>query len=224
MLWYNIFEEINMKRILCYGDSNTWGYISGSDHLRYNSNERWPKLLQKKLGQSFEIIEEGLNSRTLFSNDDRPGKEGRNGFTYLKPCMDSHDKFDTIIIMLGTNELKSTFNNTAEDIVNMIDKYVNFIKNYKSQIDKTCPGIIISGLPIVQEDTTYSKKDNKYKGATQKSIKLNNLLEKYCKDNLVPYINNDDLTVGIDGVHLTKESHISLANRLSKVLTNNLII
>lgn len=210
-----------MKRILCYGDSNTWGYISGSDHLRYNSNERWPKLLQKKLGQSFEIIEEGLNSRTLFSNDDRPGKEGRNGFTYLKPCMDSHDKFDTIIIMLGTNELKSTFNNTAEDIVNMIDKYVNFIKNYKSQIDKTCPGIIISGLPIVQEDTAYSKKDNKYKGATQKSIELNNLLEKYCQDNLLTYINNDDLTVGIDGVHLTKESHISLANRLSKVLTNN---
>lgn len=212
-----------MKRILCYGDSNTWGYISGSDHLRYNSNERWPKLLQKKLGQSFEIIEEGLNSRTLFSNDDRPGKEGRNGFTYLKPCMDSHDKFDTIIIMLGTNELKSTFNNTAEDIVNMIDKYVNFIKNYKSQIDKTCPSIIISGLPIVQEDTAYSKKDNKYKGATQKSIELNNLLEKYCQDNLLTYINNNDLTVGIDGVHLTKESHISLANRLSKVLTNDLI-
>ena len=22
-------------RILCYGDSNTWGYISGSDHKRY---------------------------------------------------------------------------------------------------------------------------------------------------------------------------------------------
>lgn len=212
-----------MKRILCYGDSNTWGYISGSDHLRYNSNERWTKLLQKKLGQSFEIIEEGLNSRTLFSNDDRPGKEGRNGFTYLKPCMDSHDKFDTIIIMLGTNELKSTFNNTAEDIVQMIDKYVDFVKNYKSQIDKTCPNIIISGLPIVQEDTSYSKKDNKYKGATQKSIELNNLLEKYCQDNLLTYINNDDLTVGIDGVHLTKESHISLANRLSKVLTNDLI-
>ena len=137
--------------------------------------------------------------------------------------MDSHDKFDTIIIMLGTNELKFTFNNAAEDIVNMIDKYVNFINNYKSQIDKTCPGIIISGLPIVQEDTAYSKKDNKYKGATQKSIELNNLLEKYCQDNLLTYINNDDLTVGIDGVHLTKESHISLANRLSKVLTNDLI-
>ena len=24
-------------RILCYGDSNTWGYISGSNHLRYGN-------------------------------------------------------------------------------------------------------------------------------------------------------------------------------------------
>lgn len=55
-------EEI---RILCYGDSNTWGYISGSDHQRYGNNERWTKILAKLLGNSFEVIEEGLNSRTL---------------------------------------------------------------------------------------------------------------------------------------------------------------
>jgi lysophospholipase L1-like esterase len=110
-----------MKRILCYGDSNTWGYISGSDHLRYNSNERWTKLLQKKLGQSFEIIEEGLNSRTLFSNDDRPGKEGRNGFTYLKPCMDSHDKFDTIIIMLGTNDRSKPVEEVMQKYTEILD-------------------------------------------------------------------------------------------------------
>ena len=206
-----------MKRILCYGDSNTWGYISGSDHLRYNENERWTKLLQKNLGPDFEIIEEGLNSRTLFSNDERPGREGRSGFAYLKPCMDTHDKFDTIIVMLGTNELKYALNNTAEDIVQMIDKYVCFIKNYKSQIDKSHPDIIISGTPIVQENTEYSQKDNKYKGATQKSIELNILLEKYCKDNLLTYVNNGDLAVGLDGVHLTKESHIILASRISKI-------
>ncbi len=24
-------------KILCYGDSNTWGYISGSNHQRYGN-------------------------------------------------------------------------------------------------------------------------------------------------------------------------------------------
>lgn len=73
------------KRILCYGDSNTWGYISGSDHQRYGKEERWTKLLAKLLGNQFEVIEEGLNSRTLISNDPRPGKEGKNGAEYLIP-------------------------------------------------------------------------------------------------------------------------------------------
>ncbi len=210
-----------MKRILCYGDSNTWGYISGTDHQRYNENQRWTKLLQNQLGKNnFEIIEEGLNSRTLFSDDNRPGKEGRNGYTYLKPCLDTHDKVDIVILMLGTNELKNEFNNSAKDIVEMIDKYIKFIKNNKSQIDKSVPQIIISGLPIVNEQTTYCKANDKYKGASGKSQELNSLYEKYCKENNIIYINNNDLQTGIDGVHLTLESHRLLADRLSKILIN----
>ncbi len=209
-----------MKRVLCYGDSNTWGYISGTDHQRYDENHRWTKLLQKKLGQDFEIIEEGLNSRTLFSDDMRPGKEGRNGFTYLKPCLDTHDKIDVVVLMLGTNELKNEFNNSAEDIVEMIDKYVKFIKSNKSQIDKSTPEIVISGLPTVKEKTAYCKANDKYKGAEAKSEKLNMLYEKYCQENSIYYINNNDLETGIDGVHLTAESHRLLAARLAKLLTN----
>ena len=206
-----------MKRILCYGDSNTWGYISGTDHLRYGSNERWTKLLQQKLGPNFEVIEEGLNSRTLCSDDNRPGKEGRNGFTYLKPCMDSHDKIDYIVIMLGTNELKCGFNNSAEEIVEMMKKYVEFILNYKSQIDGTHPEIIISCPPLVKEDKSASRSENKYLGAEEKSIKLNNLLFEFCKSHSLTFIDNNDLSVGIDGVHLTKESHSALAQRLAEL-------
>ena len=45
-----------MKSILCYGDSNTWGFISGSDHMRYGDTERWPKVLANLLGDKYEII------------------------------------------------------------------------------------------------------------------------------------------------------------------------
>ncbi len=207
-----------MKRILCYGDSNTWGYISGSDHKRYDENQRWTKLLQKQLGENFEVIEEGLNSRTLFSDDDRPGKEGRNGYTYLKPCLETHDKIDIIILMLGTNELQNRYNNSAEDVVAMIDKYVKFIKNYKSKIDKSTPQIIISGLPIINEQAPYCKNNDKYKGAGEKSKDLNLLYEKYCKENNIPFMNNRDLQTGIDGVHLTLESHNLLSKKLAKLL------
>ena len=71
------------KRILCFGDSYTWGYVPGTDHERFPEDVRFPKVLQKLLGENFEIIEEGLNSRTLINEDGRPGKEGRNGSQYI---------------------------------------------------------------------------------------------------------------------------------------------
>lgn len=100
---------MDVIRVLCYGDSNTWGYISGSDHLRYGSDKRWTRLLAKSLGNGFEVIEEGLNSRTLISDDLRPGKKGKNGYEYLIPCLDTHDPVDLVVLMLGTNELKKTY-------------------------------------------------------------------------------------------------------------------
>ena len=125
---------MNKKRILCFGDSNTWGYIPNTNYLRFSEEERFPKVLQKILGSNFEIIEEGLNSRTLVSEDTRPNKQGRNGSSYLIPCLDSHDPLDLVILMLGTNELKEVFQNSAQQIGNLLEEhFVKIILNRKSQ-------------------------------------------------------------------------------------------
>ena len=39
----------NDKTILCYGDSNTWGY-SPATQDRYARDERWTGVLRQKLG------------------------------------------------------------------------------------------------------------------------------------------------------------------------------
>jgi len=202
-------------RILCYGDSNTWGYISGTDHQRYDNKERWPKLLQKKLGDDYEIIEEGLNSRTLFTDDTRPGKEGRIGFEYLKPCLYTHDKVDIIILMLGTNELKDSFNNSADNISKMLDKFISYITSFKSQIDGSSPALILSGIPPIGENIVFDNAANpKYKNAYSKAQELIKLCKKYNnQDNLI-YVDNSDLKTGIDCIHITKESHAILAEKL----------
>lgn len=203
-----------MIRILCYGDSNTWGYIPGTDHQRYNENERWTKLLQSYLGKKFEIIEEGLNSRTFFSEDKRPGKEGKSGFNYLKPCLETHDKIDIVVLMLGTNELKFAYNNSPAEIVSMLDKFVKFINNFKSQIDKKNSKLIISGIPLVKENEINKQSTDKYYGAPEKSKILCNFYREYCLKNKILYIDNTDLSVGIDGIHLTKEGHRELAEKV----------
>lgn len=209
-----------MKRVLCYGDSNTWGYISGTDHQRYGENERWTRLLQKILGDEFEIIEEGLNSRTLFTEDTRPGKDGRKGYDYLKPCMLSHDKIDIVILMLGTNELKDSFENSAIEIVSMLDKFVDFILNFKSQIDGSSPKLILCGVPPISE-CAGEESCGKYKNAVGKCRELIKLCDKYFEYKNLIYVKNDDLNVGIDSVHLTKESHSVLSQKLAMVIKDN---
>ena len=202
-------------RILCYGDSNTWGYIAGSDHQRYGLGERWTSILAELLGNKFEVIEEGLNSRTLTSNDTRPGKEGKNGYEYLIPCLDTHDPIDLVILMLGTNELKTTYNREVNEIGEIFEKYfVKTILNRKSQCKNTYPKLLIVVPPVVNEDVNYCKEDNKYLGASKKSKQLNEIYKAIAEKYNCYFLSNKEFETGIDGVHLTKESHKRLAEKL----------
>lgn len=202
-------------RILCYGDSNTWGYISGSDHQRYGNNERWTRILAKLLGDEFEVIEEGLNSRTLTSNDTRPGKEGKNGYEYLLPCLDTHDPIDLVVLMLGTNELKSAYNKTAKEIGELLEDYfVKIILSRKSQLQDSYPKLLIVTPPLVNEEAEYCKAGGKYVGAGSKAKELNNIYKNIAEKYNCYFSSNEGLETGIDGVHLTKESHKKLAEKL----------
>ncbi|MGB5733865.1 MAG: GDSL-type esterase/lipase family protein [Thiohalocapsa sp.] len=100
-----------MKSFLCYGDSNAWEMApmaTVTSATRYLPNERWPSVLRDKLGPDFSVIAEGLNGRTTVFDDPIDGAH-KNGRTYLLPCLESHAPLDLVIIMLGTNDLKSRF-------------------------------------------------------------------------------------------------------------------
>ena len=55
------------KRILCYGDSNTYGYIPTGG--RYDEHIRWPMRMGEVLGGDYAVIEEGFNGRTCVFDD-----------------------------------------------------------------------------------------------------------------------------------------------------------
>jgi lysophospholipase L1-like esterase len=92
-----------MRTVVCFGDSNTWGYIPGTEGDRFPREVRWPNQLQGLLGASWEVIAEGLGGRT--ATIERPDSEGRNGLPYLLPCLHSHAPVDAVVIFLGTNDV-----------------------------------------------------------------------------------------------------------------------
>jgi lysophospholipase L1-like esterase len=111
----------SVKRILCFGDSNTWGYIGRRDGLptaRYPRAQRWPGVLAAALPGA-EVIEEALSGRTTDTADaDMPqiGGVGMDGAAYLPAALASHLPLDLVIIALGINDTKAQFARTPERI------------------------------------------------------------------------------------------------------------
>ena len=142
------------KRIICFGDSNTWGY-NPLDGSRYDENTRWPMVLQNLLGDEYQIIEEGQNGRTIAHSD--PWEWGcKCGMDYILPMVESHKPFDLLIIMLGSNDLKAKFHLPAGDIAGSLQ---NMLMKTKSFLQYQCgiqPKILIVSPPYLGENLATS--------------------------------------------------------------------
>ena len=117
----------SVKRILCFGDSLTWGY-DPETRTRFPKDSRWPGVLQSLLGDGYEIIEEGQSGRTIATDD--PAEGEKNGLKYVLPCLESHTPFDLMIIMLGSNDLKRKFSYSSMDIAGEMQIFLEKVTSY----------------------------------------------------------------------------------------------
>ena len=96
-----------MKKILIYGDSNTWGdnFFLGK---RIDDDKQWANILQKKLESEYKVIQEGLPGRIAGNFDiEEPYKNGKDSFLSIYK---SHAPIDILIIALGSNDLQIKYN------------------------------------------------------------------------------------------------------------------
>ncbi len=200
-----------MKTILCYGDSNTWGF----DHEtqgRFPYGERWPNVMQKQLGNHFQVIEEGLNGRTTALDDpDDECPQAKNGKSYLIPCLRSHYPLDLVILMLGTNDLKANFFTTVEKIAENAGKLVKLARRELAGRQGYEPKILLVA-PMAVGKTIETSVFNKEFGG-QKSIapsmELADVLRKTAESLSCDFLNaaqiakpNED-----DAIHFSREGH-----------------
>jgi lysophospholipase L1-like esterase len=157
-----------VKNIVCFGDSNTWGYDPHSGG-RYPAQVRWPGALRLALGSSFYVIEEGLGGRTTVWDD--PVEPFRRGIDYLSPCLMSHAPLDLLILLLGTNDTKPRFSASAHDIGRGMERLVRL-----AQLSETGPGgqppqVLVIAPPHILplQGTPFSEE---FAGAEAKSLAL----------------------------------------------------
>jgi len=135
-----------MTTILCYGDSNTWGFDPASQ-ARLVPERRWPGVLRALLPPSCQVIEEGLCGRTTLQDD--PFEEGRNGLAYLVPCLASHQPIDLVVLMLGTNDVKSFFPYGAAAIAAGAGRLVEVIQGSGRGPSGLAPQVLLVAPPPV---------------------------------------------------------------------------
>ena len=115
------------KRVLCFGDSNTFGYAP--DGSRFADDMRWTGRLQERLGPGYTIIEEGYNGRTTIFDDPVEGGY-KSALQYLPPCVMSHNPLDLVLLMLGTNDTKERFSMNAFTISQCVEQLISQIERY----------------------------------------------------------------------------------------------
>lgn len=204
-----------MKNILCYGDSNTWGYTPGTC-VRYAPDVRWTGVVQKELGDEYHIIEEGLNARTSAYDD--PWEFWRNGRDYLPGCLISHKPLDLLVISLGTNDLKFTGAFGAAKGVDSLMALASMVQNKKESSLVFPEGLKILVIsPIRLGKDIDNQPGSVFCGKYEESTKFPEYFELFCKNRGAEFL--DASLYGepsdIDQVHMLPESHARLGKAVA---------
>ena len=215
------------KTILCYGDSNTYGYVPETG-LRYPRDVRYPGRLQILLGDEYIVIEEGCNGRTTVQED--PIDSWKNGLPYLRPCLNSHKPVDIVIMMLGSNDLKRRFCASPEDIAGGIREHLDTISDFMMLKQGFRPRVLLISPPLIDEGITQSVfSDNFDADAVDRSMKLaplyRSLADSFTESGRLQcdFLDAAQLIEpsAIDSLHLMPDAHRTLAEAVASWIAAN---
>jgi lysophospholipase L1-like esterase len=203
-----------MKTILCYGDSNTRGYIPNTGE-RFPRDVRWTGVLGRELGDEYEVIEEGLDGRTTVWDD--PIEGYKNGKTYLIPCLESQRPIDLVVMMLGTNELKMRFSLSAYDIAEGIRVLVDIVQKSESGPDGGPPKLLLLAPPPVARLTEFAEM---FEGAEAKSRRFAEHYLRVAEEQGCEFFDTSQVIVSsdVDGIHFEAGEHEKLGQAVADLV------
>lgn len=204
-----------MRRILCYGDSNTFGQ-NPQGGPRFDEIIRYPRALARLLGAGYEVIEEGFPGRTtVYETFVDPWVNGR---TYLYPCVASHLPLDLVVLMLGTNDLSVGVGVNAFYAAAGIQRLIRLIRQASQEWQQPCPEILVVSPPLIAKSSNSTMVGNvfPFPAAHEESKRFRAEYAAVAESEHCAFLAAEDYTeTGPDGVHMTAESHLRLARALA---------
>lgn len=202
-----------MKSVVCFGDSNTYG--SNPHGGRWDGDVRWPRVLQKLLGDGYYVIEEGLGGRETVFDDPLEGE--RNGYTALPYVLKTHNPIDILIISLGTNDTKTLFSATPKVIAKGLERLVTAALRFPYGMYAAPRILVVSPIHVgdrVSESKFFSFDETSAEKSKRLAPLFKNVADQYGCAFLDAslYAKPSDL----DQLHMEKESHLALAEKIAE--------
>ncbi|KUI26435.1 SGNH/GDSL hydrolase family protein [Mycobacterium sp. GA-2829] len=214
------------KRVLCFGDSLTWGWVPVEDGVpteRYPRDVRWTGVLADELGADYTVIEEGLSART--TNADDPSDPRLNGAAYLPACLASHLPLDLVILMLGTNDTKAYFHREPLDIAMGMGILINHVLTAAGGVGTVYPAprvLVVSPPPLATIPHPWF--DLIFAGGQEKTDALATAYSALASHMKVDFFDAGSVisTDGVDGIHFTEQNNrdlgVALAQKVGALL------
>ncbi len=202
-----------MKKILCYGDSNTFGFIPKTCG-RYDKNTRWSGRLSELLKDNYEVIEEGMNNRTGFFKNPEGLKQ--SGGEYLSIYLQNHKDIDICILALGTNDAQFFYNLDRKSAELGLMNLINAIREVNSDTKivivppvKITENILHSGFAMMFNSDSIEK--------IREVFEVFKIVAD--KENCYYFDFNEIVSPSQeDGIHYSEASHKIIADKLSEYI------
>jgi lysophospholipase L1-like esterase len=209
-----------MKTILCFGDSNTWGYDPAATAaapfpIRHPHDVRWTGVVAQELGNGWRVIEEGQNGRTTVHDDNLA--IARNGRTFLPACLESHKPIDVVVMMLGTNDLKNTFGVSPGEIATGASILAKIILQSDAGVNGKPPRLLLVCPPAIGDMSRAPDIAEKINDGQSRSQALPKRYEAVAAQLGCAYLNSQEVVVPspIDGIHLEAGEHAKLGKAIA---------
>ena len=201
-----------MKKILCFGDSNTYGYIPNNG-ARYDKNTRWTGVLSLLSHGKFKIIEDGCNNRTAFAAN--PAGKIFTGYEILPELLT--DDFDAVVLAIGINDTQFLYNLSSIEIASGVEKLINIVKVKSPQAK-----ILLVAPSILTEDVLNGNFACLFdRTSIEKSRQLPLLYQKIAEKQNIEFLDLNSVakTSSLDGLHYAPEQHLKIAQVIFTILS-----
>lgn len=200
-----------MKKIICYGDSNTFGF-NPKDGTRFDENTRWTAILQKKLGTEYEVVNEGACDRTGFVNN--PKGFEFSAQRHFPKMISKIDNIDILIIALGTNDLQFQYSISVGAIEKGLENLIKLAQTKAEDI------IIIPPLILSEKILEGSFNFQFDQTSIVKSRKIGRIYRQISNAYHCNYFDINKFTKpsDVDGLHYNEESHKIIGDNLSNLI------